>query len=340
MEKIKIAQIGITHEHAAGKFRSLEKLSSDYEIAGVVNDLGVNAPPEYLADLEEPYKQYPQLTLDEVLNDPSITAVTVEVVNDALLETAIKCAEKGKAIHMDKPAGTDLALYKKLLDTCKAKSLPFQMGYMFRGNPAFKFCIKAIKQKWIGDLITIEADMNLGYGGDAYQTYISRFSGGIMYNLGYVTDKSILVCPDAKSQDPVLNASAGQFNNTYATVSSPYGWFKPGVCTTKDWGSLQKWRLIAGSMVKSFSNTAYLYDAFRRDYEYDQSSWVAAGAYPYARHADRISVAFLDGSAAVLAPGELRERDAIAGVRGASGLDHAEYKYFDDAQVERNFTDL
>ena len=236
MEKIKIAQIGITHEHAAGKFRSLEKLSSDYEIAGVVNDLGVNAPPEYLADLEEPYKQYPQLTLDEVLNDPSITAVTVEVVNDALLETAIKCAEKGKAIHMDKPAGTDLALYKKLLDTCKAKSLPFQMGYMFRGNPAFKFCIKAIKQKWIGDLITIEADMNLGYGGDAYQTYISRFSGGIMYNLGcHLIDFATAAMGKPQNVTGFLRSAAGDpehiKNNSLAVLEYDHAFAVIKVCS-------------------------------------------------------------------------------------------------------------
>ena len=47
-----------------------------------------------------------------------------------------------------------------------------------------QFCIKAIRQKWIGEVISIEADMNHAYGGEAYQKYISRFSGGLMFNLG------------------------------------------------------------------------------------------------------------------------------------------------------------
>lgn len=97
---------------------------------------------------------------------------------------AMKFAEKGIAMHMDKPAGLDLALYRKLLDTCKEKNVPFQMGFMFRGNPAFQFCIRAIREKWIGELISIEADMNHGYGSDHYQEYIGKFDGGIMYNLG------------------------------------------------------------------------------------------------------------------------------------------------------------
>jgi len=184
MKKIKIAQIGFTHEHAGGKINSLEKMSDIYEIAGVVNDLGINPPPEYLTDVDAPFRKYKMLSLDEVLADPEIQAVTVEVPNNELVPVAIKCAEKGKAMHMDKPAGVDLDLYKKLLDICKEKKLPFQMGFMFRGNPAFQFCIKAIRQKWIGEVISIEADMNHAYGGEAYQKYISRFSGGLMFNLG------------------------------------------------------------------------------------------------------------------------------------------------------------
>ncbi|MBO7147472.1 MAG: Gfo/Idh/MocA family oxidoreductase [Lentisphaeria bacterium] len=184
MKKIRIAQIGITHEHAAGKILSLEKLPEIYEIAGAVNDLEFNHTPRYINEVQDYYKKYPFLTLDEVLNDPTIQAVTVEVPNNELVEMAIKCAEKGIAIHMDKPAGIDLELYRKLLQICKEKNVPFQMGFMFRGNPAFQFCIKAIRQKWIGDVICIEGDMNHGYGGEEYQKYIAQFAGGLMYNLG------------------------------------------------------------------------------------------------------------------------------------------------------------
>ena len=184
MKKIKIAQIGFTHEHAAGKIKSLEKMSDVYEIAGVVNDLGSNTPPEYLSDMAVPFQKYKMLSLEEVLADQEIQAVVVEVINEELVSVAMKCAENGKAIHMDKPAGVDLDLYKKLLDICREKNLPFQMGFMFRENPAFQFCIKAIRQKWIGEVISIETDMNHAYGGDAYQKYISRFSGGLMFNLG------------------------------------------------------------------------------------------------------------------------------------------------------------
>ena len=184
MKKIRIAQIGITHEHASGKLLSLEKLPDVYEIAGYVNDLDFNHTPRYVHIVQECFKKHKELSLEEVLNDPGIEAVTVEVPNNELVPMAIRFAEKGIAMHMDKPAGLDLQSYRQLLDICREKKVPFQMGFMFRGNPAFQFCINMIRQKVIGEVISIEADMNHGYGSDPYQEYIGEFSGGIMYNLG------------------------------------------------------------------------------------------------------------------------------------------------------------
>ena len=55
---------------------------------------------------------------------------------------------------------------------------------MFRGNPAFQFCLKIVKENWLGDIFEVEADMNHSYGGEPYQEYLGRFKGGIMFNLG------------------------------------------------------------------------------------------------------------------------------------------------------------
>ena len=38
MERIKIVQYGVTHEHAAGKIASLRKLTDIFEIVGVIDD--------------------------------------------------------------------------------------------------------------------------------------------------------------------------------------------------------------------------------------------------------------------------------------------------------------
>ena len=184
MKKIRIAQIGVCHEHASGKINTLKRLPDYYEIVGVVDDNAFSKTPKFAGDDLVPYEGVRFLTLDEVLNDPTIEAVTVEVPNNELVPMALRCMERNWPMHLDKPAGEDPALYRKLLDGCRERNLPLQMGFMFRGNPAFRFCIEAIRSKLIGDVCEIQADMNHNYGGEEYQEYIGKFSGGIMYNLG------------------------------------------------------------------------------------------------------------------------------------------------------------
>jgi len=185
MEKVNIIQIGIRHEHAAGKWATLKKRPDLFNLIGYVDERDFCKTPHLTQFFNEGlYADHRKLSLDEALNYPGLEAVTVEVPNNDLVPVALQCMEHGLAMHMDKPAGEDLALYKKLLDGCKAKNLPFQMGYMFRGNPAFQFCIRAVHEKLIGEVFEIEADMNHSYGNEIYQKYIGQFSGGIMYNLG------------------------------------------------------------------------------------------------------------------------------------------------------------
>ena len=185
MKKLNIIQIGICHEHASGKFASLKKMPDVFNLIGYVDERDFCKTPRLTQFFSENlYADYRKLTLDEALNYPGLDAVTVEVPNNDLVPVALQCMEHNLPMHMDKPAGEDLALYKKLLDGCKAKNLPFQMGFMFRGNPAFQFCIRAVREKLLGDVFDIEADMNHCYGNEIYQEYIGKFSGGTMFNLG------------------------------------------------------------------------------------------------------------------------------------------------------------
>ena len=227
MEKIKIVQIGITHEHANGKMYSLRKLPEVFDIVGYVDDREFSTSPRFGNDFEKPYEGLRKLTLDEAFNTPGLQAVTVEVPNNELVPMAMRCMERNLAMHMDKPAGEDLALYKKLLDGCAAKNLPFQMGFMFRGNPAFQFCIKAIREKWIGDVFELEADMNHCYGGDEYQEYIGKFRGGIMYNLGcHLIDFAVSAMGRPENVTPFLKSAPGWperiLNNCMAVLEYPH----------------------------------------------------------------------------------------------------------------------
>ena len=184
MNKIKIGQIGICHEHADGKIQTLRKLSDVFEIVGVVDDRATQSPRRAAEPSLAPFEGLTWMTEEALFSTPGLEAVTVETPNDDLVPTALRCMEHNLAMHMDKPAGYDLTRYVQLLRGCEERKLPFQIGYMFRHNPAFQFCLKAVRDHWLGDIFEVQANMSHNYGGEAYQHYLGRLRGGIMFNLG------------------------------------------------------------------------------------------------------------------------------------------------------------
>ena len=158
-------------------------MSDIFEIVGVVDDRATQAV-RFAGGNLKPYEGLTWMTEDELFAIPGLEAVTVETPNDDLVPTALRCMNRNLAMHVDKPAGSDLKLYRELLMGCQSRKLPFQMGYMFRSNPAFQFCLKAVREKWLGEVFEVQADMSHNYGGDDYQNYLEKIPGGIMFNLG------------------------------------------------------------------------------------------------------------------------------------------------------------
>jgi predicted dehydrogenase len=209
MTRIKIAQIGICHEHAAAKMQSLRAMPEVYEVVGVVDDRHSPAAKFPNADMS-PYEGLTWMTEEELFSIPSLQAVAVETPNLDLVPTAMRCLERGLAMHMDKPGGNDLAQFGQLLQGCRKKNLPFQMGYMLRNNPALQFAQTAIRNGWLGEIFEIQANMSHNYGGDAYQDYLSEFHGGIMFNLGcHLIDMVVAILGRPAGVTPFLKAAPG-----------------------------------------------------------------------------------------------------------------------------------
>jgi len=183
MKKVKIGQIGVCHEHAAGKITSLRGMPDVFEIVGVVDDRASKSAKFAGSDLR-PYAGLRFMSEEELFNVPGLQAVSVETPNSDLVPTALRCLARNLAMHLDKPGGEDLELFGRLRRDCEERRLPFQMGYMFRNNPAIQLAKRAVRQNWLGEVFEIQASMSHNYGGDAYQTYLGELKGGIMYNLG------------------------------------------------------------------------------------------------------------------------------------------------------------
>ena len=74
---------------------------------------------------------FKELTLDEVLNDPEIEAVTIETDEVFLTKYALMAAKANKHIHMEKPGGTDKNMFNELIDVIKASEKDLQCIFEF-----------------------------------------------------------------------------------------------------------------------------------------------------------------------------------------------------------------
>ena len=172
---------GLRHEHGPGKLASVRKLPGDFEVVGVVDDRpGVS--PTWHANWSF-FDGLPLMSAAEALAMPDVDVVFVETANGELVEAARPWAERGVAMHLDKPTGEKHEPFRELVALCRAKNVPLQLGYMFRANPAIRFCRKVVADGVLGKVFHVEADMDHDYGDDDYQRYVSTFHAGIFYNL-------------------------------------------------------------------------------------------------------------------------------------------------------------
>ncbi len=233
---LKIIQIGTTHEHATGKYASLQLLPETYELLGYVDDLEIMDTPRLNKVLHPTYAKGKKFTLEEALNYPGLDAVAIEVPNLELVKVGMMCAERGIAMHLDKPAGDNVEDYEKLLAVCKKNHVPLQMGYMYRGNPALNYVKELIRNKVIGEVFEASMDMNHGYGDASYDEYIAKFRGGIMFNLGcHLIDFVLASMGEPEKITPFISSvpghPAGEVNNMLAVLQYPHAFVKLTACS-------------------------------------------------------------------------------------------------------------
>ncbi len=251
MSRIKIGQIGVCHEHAAAKMQTLRRLPDVFEIAGVVDDRGSSAP-RFAGDDLSAYEGLTWLTLEALLDTPGLQAVVIETANGDLVPTALRCMERGVPMHLDKPGSEDHASFLKLINGCKDRDLFLQMGYMFRHNPAMQWCRQAITHGWLGEVLVIEANMSHDYGGDAYQRYLAKFEGGIMYNLGcHLIDLVVAMMGKPSAVTPFLKAAPGDGedarNLALAVLAYPHALATLRVCSREVKGLNQRRLKVCGT---------------------------------------------------------------------------------------------
>ena len=181
MEKIRVAQIGTSHNsHGHQIWRSMVKQSDIFEVVGYA--LPENEREKFPKEMMV-FEGYREMTVEEILADPTIEAVTVETEEIYLTKYAQMVADAGKHLHMEKPGSQDHKAFEELVSVLKEKQLVFSTGYMYRFNPIVQRTLERIRNGELGRIYSVEAHMSCKHKARVRE-WLEVFEGGMMFFLG------------------------------------------------------------------------------------------------------------------------------------------------------------
>ena len=249
MRKIKIAQIGTSlNSHGNQIWRSITKQTDIFEVVGYALPEGEREKfPKNMAAFEG----YREMTVEEILADPEIEAVTIETEEVYLTKYALMAAEAGKQIHQEKPGGMVLADFEKLIDTVKEKGLVFHLGYMYRYNPYVDELLNKVKAGELGDIFTVEAQMN-GAHPVVSRQWLETFPGGMMFFLGCHLIDLILQAMGEPEKVTPYNRTTGKNGITSCDLGMAVLEYKNGIAFAKTsanelGGFIRRHLMVAGT---------------------------------------------------------------------------------------------
>jgi len=181
MKKIRIAQIGTSkNSHGSPIWQGLLKEDDLFEVVGYA--LPENEREKFPQQMKA-FEGFREMTVEEILSDPTIEAVAVETEEIYLTKYALMVAKAGKHLHMEKPGGTDLALFEELVGILKEKQLVFSLGYMYRFNTKIREALEKVQRGDLGKIYAVEAHMDCKHPAEVRQ-WLDNFPGGMMFFLG------------------------------------------------------------------------------------------------------------------------------------------------------------
>ena len=177
--RLRVAQIGTSHAHAAGKMDALRSLPDLYDVVGFAEPI---AARQAAAQKAKSFVGLKYLTEAEILAEQTIRVVVIETTLEDSARAALAALKAGKHIHLDKPGAEKHADFIALRRYAAEKGLTVQMGYMLRYNPAIQLLVRAVKEGWLGEVMEIDASMGKLLD-EANRKRFAQIPGGGMYEL-------------------------------------------------------------------------------------------------------------------------------------------------------------
>ncbi|HWQ14021.1 MAG TPA: Gfo/Idh/MocA family oxidoreductase [Roseiflexaceae bacterium] len=224
MTRLRIAQYGTRHGHAAGKLAAL-RANPRVELAGVFEP-----DAERRRELERAGWPWAGVhwfeSAHELLGDPSIAAVASEGRNDESLDQTEAIVRAGKHAWYDKPAGTNWPQWQRVVALAEQRGLIIQMGYMFRYHDGFRRIAHWARSGLLGQVYAVRAHMSTWISLPERQV-IARHRGGIFYDLaGHMIDQIVWLLGRPLRITSFLRTDDGRVpgfaDNTLAVLEYPH----------------------------------------------------------------------------------------------------------------------
>ena len=229
MKKIRIAQIGLNkHSHSVEILESLLRLE-DFEVVGICFP---ENEKERLPAKVEKHPELKEMTLEEILNDPTIEAVAVETDEIYLTKYATMALKAGKHVHMEKPGGRELDAFEEMIAAAKESGKTFHTGYMYRYNPYVIDLLEKAKDGTLGEIISVDAQMSCWHQPEVRQ-WLEPLPGGMMFYLGCHLVDLIYRLQGAPKEIIPMNTCSGWDDVTALDCGMAVFRYENGVSTAK-----------------------------------------------------------------------------------------------------------
>lgn len=97
--------------------------------------------------------------LDDVLNDPEINAIYIATPPDSHPSLAIKAAQAGKAVYVEKPMANTYEECVAMIEACKSAGVPLFVAYYRRVLPGFVKVKELVDAGAIGEIRLVNIEM-------------------------------------------------------------------------------------------------------------------------------------------------------------------------------------
>jgi len=113
--------------------------------------------PERARSVAKQFGAKPYTNAARMLRNKDIEAVSVCTWSTSLAKEAIRAAEAGKHVLVEKPMAEDMKQAEKLVETARRKRVHLTVGFLMRFIPGLQHIKKAVETKEIGELVCATA---------------------------------------------------------------------------------------------------------------------------------------------------------------------------------------